>query len=69
MIKLYTSLLILLGFNIWAILMGASLTSFINLPGLVLVLVPGLLTETMMHKNCMLQSINFFFGFGPEPEF
>ena len=43
MIKLYLSVLVLSGIYIWAILMGASLSSFINFPGIAVVLVPGLL--------------------------
>ena len=62
MIKLYTSLLILLGFNIWAILMGASLTSFINLPGLVLVLVPGLLFAIAGTKKLKIRVYKFSDG-------
>lgn len=43
MSKLYLSLLVLLGIYLWAILQGGSIVGFINLPSLVVVLIPGLL--------------------------
>ena len=62
MIKLYASLTVLLGIYIWAILMGASLSSFINFPAIAIVLVPGLLFAIAGTKELKIRVYNFSDG-------
>ena len=62
MIKLYISLVVLLGINIWAILSGASLANFINFPGIAIVLVPGSLFAIAGTKELKLRVYKFADG-------
>ncbi|MDG2140749.1 MAG: hypothetical protein P8K27_04565 [Gammaproteobacteria bacterium] len=62
MIKLYLSLSVLLGINIWAILSGTSLANFINYPGIAVVLVPGSLYAVAGTKELKLRVCKFSDG-------
>ena len=62
MIKLYISLVVLLGINIWAIISGASLANFINFPGIAIVLVPGSLFAIAGTKELKLRVYKFADG-------
>ena len=61
MIKLYTSLLVLLGIYLWTI-WGASLASFINYPSIVVVLMPGLLFAIAGSKELKMRIYKFSDG-------
>jgi len=61
MIKLYTSLLVLLGIYLWTI-WGASLASFINYPSIVVVLIPGLLFAIAGSKELKMRIYKFSDG-------
>ena len=61
MIKLYTSLLVLLGIYLWTI-WGASLASFINYPSIVVVLIPGLLFAIAGSKELKIRVYKFSDG-------
>ena len=61
MIKLYTSLLVLLGIYLWTI-WGASLASFINYPGIAVVLMPGLLFAIAGSKELKIRVYKFSDG-------
>ena len=62
MIKLYISLSVLLGINIWAILSGASLANFVNYPAIAIVLVPGSLFAIAGTKELKLRVYKFADG-------
>ena len=62
MIKLYISLSVLLGINIWAILSGTSLANFVNYPGIAIVLVPGSLFAMAGTKELKLRVYKFSDG-------
>ena len=62
MVKLCLSLLVLLVINIWAILSGASLASFIDFPGIAIVLVPGSLFAMAGTKELKLRVYKFSDG-------
>ena len=62
MIKLYTSVAILLSIYFWAIIEGGSLASFTNLPGLVVVIVPAVLFAISGEKDLKTRVENFASG-------
>ena len=62
MVKAYTSVAILLGIFLWAIIEGGSLASFTNLPGLVVVIVPAVLFAISGGKDLKTRVENFASG-------
>mgnify|MGYP001193784216 FL=1 len=62
MIKLYASVAILLIIYFWAIIEGGSLASFINLPGLVVVIVPAVLFAISGENDLKTRVENFASG-------
>ena len=62
MVKLYTSVAILLSIYFWAIIEGGSLASFTNLPGLIVVIIPAGLFAISGEKDLKTRVENFASG-------
>ena len=62
MVKLYTSVAILLSIYFWSIIEGGSLASFTNLPGLIVVIIPAVLFAISGEKDLKTRVENFASG-------
>ena len=62
MVKLYTSVAILLSIYFWAIIEGGSLASFTNLPALSVVIIPAVLFAISGEKDLKTRVENFASG-------